>query len=192
LILNLISLATVKAQLGLAVTTYDAALTAMIPLVSSDIRRILNNQFSEYVIAGITSGSDQITLNRDVKGFFSEVDYAMEDFNLGRTLYSPKIPADTYLKEYDPETGIFTMSADATGDGSYVYLGLHIAQWSAVSKMIWYRINKLNTTDADARKTSSESYGPVSVSYADSEINKKWNYPQTLLDDLGPAYARIG
>ena len=36
--LNLMSLATVKVYLGLAVTTYDASITAMLPIVSADVR----------------------------------------------------------------------------------------------------------------------------------------------------------
>lgn len=180
MILNLISLTTVKAQLGLSDTTHDADITAMIPIVSSDVRRILNNNFDRHINAVYTKDSDKIS------------SMYCSDFQMGQVLYGVNIPDDTYIKAYDPITGVYTLSANATDDGSYLYPTLTIAQWGAVSKMIWYRISSLNTSSVNDMKTSSETYGPVSKTYAESEINKKWNYPQSIIDDLGTPYAKVG
>ena len=98
--LNLITLATVKTQLGLADTTYDAAITAMIPIVSNDVRRILNCNYDYHVVATITSGSAEVTMK--------------SGFVVGQVVSSSSIPDDTYLTNYDYETGVYTMSADAT------------------------------------------------------------------------------
>ncbi len=49
--LNLITLATVKTQLGIGDGTYDAEITAMIPIVSNDVRRILNTNYNDYISA---------------------------------------------------------------------------------------------------------------------------------------------
>ena len=179
--LNLITLATVKLHLGLTSSTYDGQINAMIPIVSGDVRRILNNNFDRYVQATITD--DATTLTFGVDNFYS-YEYFRPPLPMGQVVYSPSIPADTYLSSYDPDTGIYTMSAAATADGDYVYPTLNVSQWPAVSKMIWYRISTQTTTDAGTRAVASESFGPVSKTYADSEINRKWNYPQLLIDSL--------
>lgn len=190
MILNLITLATVKTQLGISDTASDAAITAMIPIVSNDVRRILNNNFDEYVYADFSNSSDEIKLYKKL-GVYTNYVSSLKNFSLGQTIYNSSIPADTYLISYNPDNGVFKMSANATGAGDYVYLGLEISQWSAVSKMIQYRINKLNTT-VNEQKISSESFGPVSKSYAESEINRRWNYPQVLIDDLGSRLTKVG
>lgn len=192
MILNLITLATVKSELGLSVTTYDAQITAMIPKVSSDIRRILNYDFDTYIYATFTSGSNEITLSETIEGAVFDFDYNLQRFKLGQTIYNADIPQDTYLTAYDHDTITYTMSANATDDGTYVYLGLLISQWAAVSKMIWYRISNLNTTSVENRTAIREAVGPISKTYSDSEINKQWNYPQTLIDDLGVPFAKVG
>lgn len=180
MILNLITLATVKAQLGLAVTTHDTALNAMIPIVSSDVRRILNNNYDNCLGAAYTSGEATLTVSNP------------HILYMGQIIYGDSIPEDTYIKAYNPLTGIYTMSVDATDDGTYIYPTIQMSQWPTISKMIWYKTSKQTTASAGEQKVSSESYGPVSKSYAESEINRKWNYPQSLIDDLGTPYARIG
>jgi hypothetical protein len=183
MILNLISLATVKTQLGITASTYDAALTALIPIVSSDIRRILNNWFDDYVSATFTAGSTNITL---------ELTYRDFKYPMGQVIYNSNLPDDTYLTGYDYKTGIYTLSTTPTGAGDHVYPTILISQWSTISKMIWYKYSKQNISSANERGVTSESFGPVSVNYSESEINKQYNYPQVLINDLGAQYARVG
>lgn len=193
MILNLISLATVKTELGFSDTTNDAEITAMIPKVSSDVRRILNCGFDNYVYAIFDSSADTIDmehLNYVIKS--PMIQPRLQQFELGSVVYHPNLPADTYLKSYDPDTGLYTLSATPTDAGAYAYVTVNIAQWKTISKMIWYRISNLSTSDVNQRLANSISYGPVSKSFSDKEINKQWNYPQVLIDDLGVPYARIG
>lgn len=178
--LNLITLATIKSQLGISANTYDTEINAMLPIVSSDVRRILNYSFDEYLPATITSGSTNLT-----------VSYSCGLLAVGQVVYHPDIPDDTYITSYDPLTGIYTLSANATDDGTYIYPTLTIGQWSAVSKMAWYKIQGQSTTDAMKQKLSSFSIGSVSKTYATSEINSKFNYPQVLIDDLGSRFIKI-
>lgn len=187
--LNLITLSTVKTQLGITDSTYDANITALIPIVSGDVRRILNNNFDRCISATITNGAATLTFGTDN---FYTYEYFRPPLVMGQVVYSPGIPADTYLYSYDPDTGIYTMSAAATADGDYVYPTLTVAQWPTVSKMIWYRYTTQTTANASAQNYASISYGPVSKTFADSEINKKYNYPQVLIDDLGVKYAVTG
>lgn len=193
MVLNLISLSTVKTQLGIATTTYDAQITAMIPIVSSDIRRMLNNGYDKYVMAVFS------TADKTIAFAFNTLTYqdplymkAMQQFPMGQVLYHPNLPADTYIDSFDPLTGIFTMSATPTGSGTYVYPSVNISMFPAISKMIWYKIGKMNTTDSIAKGIQSETYGPVSITYSDAEINSQYDYPNTLLKDLGIAFARVG
>ena len=179
--LDLITLATVKTQLGISSTDDDTSITAMIPIVSSDVRRILNNNFDHYIVAAFSSTAATI-----------DIDYNVTHLSVGQVVYHPNISDDTYIESYNPLTGLYTLSETPTDSGDYIYPTLTIAQWSAVSKMIWYRIGKLVKTDVNDQKISSESYGPVSKSYAESEINRRWNYPQSLIDDLGPRLTKVG
>jgi len=192
MILNLISLANVKIQLGIAsgTTTYDAALTALIPIVSSDVRRILNCKYDEYVTASITSGSTQILIS--TSDSYNTLMPVKPRYSLGQIIYNPYIPADTYLSSYDPKTGYYTMSAASTDSSDYIIPSIELSMFPTIAKMIWYKFSKQNTTDSIAKGISSESYGPVSISYSDKEINKRYDYPQVLIDDLGTPYAKIG
>lgn len=173
--LNLITLANVKNQLGLNKSTYDTQITAMLPIVSSDVRRILNCKFdiAKYVV--LTNGSDEFTT----------------DFSLamGQVIDSPALPDDTYITAYDPNTSTYTMSAAATTDGTYFYPTILIAQWPAISKMIFYKISKQSTDSATQEKYQSITYGNVSKTFSGGEINSKYDYPQILLDDLGVPFA---
>lgn len=192
MILNLITLANVKAQLGIAsgTTTYDTQITALIPIVSSDIRRILNCSFDRYVTAAFTSGSAQILISSN--RYYDVFGVNRPEYNLGQLIYHPSIPADTYLSSYDPTTGYYTMSANATGSGDYIIPTIELSMFPAISKMIWYKISKQNITTSIAKDVQSETYGPVSVTYSAKEINRTYDYPQVLIDDLGTPYARIG
>jgi hypothetical protein len=191
MILNLITLATVKTQLGISDTTYDADITAMIPLVSNDVRRILNTNFDTYTLATITSRSAELSIG-DVS--FNQIDDSIYSprFNMGQVIYSPAFAEDTYIQSYDPDTAIYTASNTASTAGAYLYPTLQISQWPAVSKMIFYKISKQSTTAATTEKLSAISYGNVSKTFADNEINKRFDYPQIFIDELGPAFVRVG
>jgi hypothetical protein len=191
--LNLITLATVKAELGITDTTYDTALTAAIPKVSSDVRRILNNPFSRPVVAAFSSDAATIDLSLGrIRRYYDPFTDIMDLGRMGQVVVHSNIPDDTYIQSYDLSTGLFTLNNTPTGSGDYVFLSVNISQWAAIAKMCWYAYQQKNITNVGAKNVKSETYGPVSVSYADSEINAQWNYPQKLINDLGTPYARTG
>lgn len=191
--LNLITLATIKAQLGLTATTYDVALTALIPIVSADVRRILKRFYDIGYACTYSAGSKDFftpnSVSRTVNYMYSQA--SGSPVRLGDVLSAPGITADTYIESYDPTTGIYQMSAAATGTGSYVYPTVNVAMWPTIAKMVWYKYSAQNTESASVKNVASESFGPVSVSYSAGEINKKYNYPQSLIDDLGTPYASV-
>lgn len=193
MILNLITLANVKTQLGIAsgTTTYDAQITALIPIVSSDIRRILNCSFDKYVAATFSDADATISLS-DYNWSNQLVNTYIGSLELGQVVYHPNLPADTYLQSYSPDTRKYTLSATPTGTGSYVYPSVNLSMFPAIAKMIWYKISKQNITTSIAKDVQSETYGPVSVTYSQKEINRIYDYPQILINDLGTPYANIG
>jgi hypothetical protein len=189
--LNLLTRDTVKEELGLTDATYDTQIDSLIPRVSNDVRRILNYGFDDYFTASFDSGSNEIQISANRSFGYSSTIASRLPFNMGQVVYHPNIPDDTYIISYDPDTSKYSLSANATDDGDYVYPTLQISQWSAVSKMIWYRISVTNTDDAEEIRLKSLKVGTYSETYADSEINQKYNYPQKLIDDLGPKYLTV-
>ena len=176
--LNLISTAIVKDQLDITLSSYDSEIAAMIPIVSSDIRRILNEKYDCLLSASFSAGSDQAVLPAHLP--------------LGQVIDSPYTAFGTYLISYDHVAGKYTLSQAATGTGYYCYPTVTIAQYPTIAKMVWYKISKMSKKSADAKGIASQSVGPVSVTYSEAELSKRWDYPSDLLDDLGIPRARIG
>jgi hypothetical protein len=190
--INLITKATVKEQLGLTDATYDTEITSNIPIVSSDVRRILNEDYEKYVLAVFSSSAATIDFGVVRQQRQNIYESKAISYSLGQVVYHPNIPEDTYLKSFDPSTGLYTLSNTPTDSGDYVYPTILISQWPTISKMIWYRISTVGTTDASGDSLKSLSYGPVSKTFSDAEINKQWNYPQKLIDDLGTPFVKVG
>lgn len=175
--LDLITLATVKTQLGITDSTYDSDITAMIPIVSNDVRVIMNTNYDEYVLATVTSGSAVIS--------------SFKKLDLGQVVYSPAIPDDTYVKSYDPDTGLYTLSASATDDGYYIYITIQMRQWPAISSMIMYKIGNQTVSAATSKSLKAVKYGNVSKTFAEDEINTMYGYPNTYVLSLGIPYQRV-
>jgi len=176
--IDLISLATVKINLGISSSEHDAAITAMIPVVSADVRRILNTDFTTVLPASVGTGTPTLS--------------AVNDLSMGQVVYNPDIPDDTYIISYDWNTATYRMSANATDDITWINPTVTIAQHSAISKMIWYKISKSTTAAVNEKNVQSQSIGPVSKTYAQNEINSQWNYPQMIIDDLGVPFQEVG
>jgi len=186
--LNLITLATVKTQLGITNVASDVAITNMIPIVSSDIRRILNMQYGEYLSCTVTVGSNQVLISDIISVYNNPATLAV-----GTVIQSTAFAPDTYITNYDPTTGYYTASSVAIADATILYPTVDISQWMSISKMIWYKVSKQTTVGvAKERGISSESYGPISLSYSNKDTNNKWNYPSSLISDLSTPYASVG
>jgi len=177
--LNLITLATVKTQLGIFETDYDVQITDMIPIVSADVRRILNCKYNDVSQAFYASGSTKITLSS-------------AEIPMGQVIEGENIPDDCYITAEDVDSDEYTLSALPVGSGDYITFGVNISQWPTISKMIFYRINNMSILNVGQENVMSKSIGGASVSYGNSQINKRWNYPQLLIDDLGVPYSEVG
>jgi len=176
--INLITLETVKDNLGLSSNEYDTKITNMIPIVSNDVRRILNCQYDTVIPAEIDNGSSIMRVGYEI--------------DLGCVLHHPDLPDDTYTVSYDWENAEYTLSDVASADIDYINPTISIGQQAAISKMIYYKISKKTTSDVNRKNIQAESIGTVSYTYAPNEINSQWNYPQALIDDLGVPFAEVG
>ena len=162
MIINLITLATVKTYLGFSTTDNDASITAMIPVVSSDIRKILNNNFDKYVLAVFDETADTIDFGVVRQKRQNIYDSRPVFFTEGQVVYNPNIDEDTYLESFNPSTGLYTLSATPSGSGDYVYPTVTMGQWPIIAKMIWYKISDIGTTSVKNQNLKSASFGPVS------------------------------
>lgn len=201
--MNLITLDTCKALLNVSSTEYDSIFEMMIPIVSADVRRILNNDFNEPVDCDITSGSNVIENIYDVNATYdslpSEKRFARYGFlndvklnnglNIGRVIVSDSFPDGTYITAYDEYNAQVTVSNEATSDGDQLITSVSIAMLPTIAKMVWYKVGQINT-NAITPEVASKSMGGVSVSYV-TNVNKKWGYPQQLINDLGTPIARV-
>ena len=169
--LNLISLDKVKALLGIVGIAHDAQLEMFIPIVSADVRRILNDPMDRWTAGKVEAGKDLLKTT--------------ERLPLGAVIFAQGLPADTYIKSVKSDG--YILSAKATDDVDEFVATVTIAQWQAIARMVFYRVGlPAKATD----KVQSKSMGPVSISFS-LDINKKWNYPQELIDDLGYPRLRV-
>jgi uncharacterized protein involved in tellurium resistance len=182
--INLMSVGEVKDQLGITDTTYDIDIYRFLPLVSADVRKIINDNFTDYTPATITNGSNIMLLDGDYRHGIQ--------LNIGQVIYSDSLPQDTYILSYNPDNGEYTLSETATADAEWVYPKINISQWPTVSKMVYYKITKKSTTAASPEQLTSISYGNVSKTYSADEINRQYDYPEVFINDLGPRYAVTG
>lgn len=171
----MITLSMVKTFLGIVGDDHDDMITALIPVVEADVRRIMNHDYNRVVKAVITDGSDYIDIKRD-------------SIAVGTIVESPALPAGTYVV-----SGFFgnllKLSANATADGSEVVATIDMGQAFTMAKMVWFKTTKANTSK-DFGKVASKSMGPVSVTFSEN-LDKKTGYPEDLVKDLGIPYARI-
>lgn len=163
--LDLMSLEKVKDILGIVDGSGDARLETFIPIVSADVREILNDPMDS-------------TYKGTIDGNILRTSVGLA---LGQVVASEGLPPDTYIAAKD--NGEYTLSAEGVGDR--ITPTINIRQWQAIARMVFYR-SSLPAKASD--KVQSKSMGPVSVSFS-LNINKRWNYPQELIDDLG--YPRL-
>lgn len=169
--LNLMSLEKVKALLGIVGTDHDAELEMFIPIVSADVRRILNDPMDKWIAGDVRANGDLLKTT--------------ERLDLGQVVYALELPADTYVKSVG--SAGYGLSAKADYGVDKIVPLVNISQWQAIARMVFYRAGNAKPVVA-GDKVQSKSIGPVSVSYS-LDVNRKWNYPQELLDDLG--YPRL-
>jgi hypothetical protein len=180
--MQVITLAKVKALLGIADTSSDTAITAAIPYVDSAVKYLTRNRYNYRAIGATTLDSYEVKLTSVVSpkfitptGYSKPLDDLEEYIMTGQLISGTGIPADTYIAEvyYNFPSGVvigddFTLTVDlsakatATADAVDVYLGIPIALQPTIAKGVWWHVQQLNTTITDDT-WKSKSMGKVSV-----------------------------
>jgi hypothetical protein len=168
----------VKTMLGITDSTYDSQISIQLPVVSMDIRKYLNKTFQKHIFSDFDAGDTEVTLG----------DARLE---IGTVLQGDGIPDDTYIASYDYESGKYTLSTAVTDSADVVYPTISINQWSPVARMVLYKISKMTVSSATEKDVVSRSIDATSWTFSNGDINRKYGYPQKLLDELGLPNARI-
>ena len=187
--MNLISLSLCKTLLGISGATSDTLLNIYIPIVSADVRRILGNDFSSFFYAAYEDGSTSLVLTDYKDDVYNDNEPPVKPRELiGKVVTGENLTDDTYITAWDPNSGAFTMSQAATGSGVFVYPTLSYGSLPALAQMVYYRVAGTSTTRA--KDVKSKSIEGVSVTFGDSEQIVD-GYPRSLIEQLGPIYARV-
>ena len=209
--MQVITLDQVKTYLGIANTTNDAAIAAIIPVIDAKVKLITGQRFNKLLRGNITAGSDIMEI------FSTDAPYSYrleagtvadmmlsKDMPTGTVITGTGIPEDTYIAEsyYDGVVGIeitdthsapfVQLSADATvtAVGAQFYAGVNIAYLPTIAKGAWWLLREQSTT-IDDTAWASRSIGPMSITRgAGSErINNKYGMPAWFVASL-PRYHR--
>jgi len=176
----MVSVSKIKELLGITTNTYDTQITALLPVVEADVKRILNHNFHERIWATIVEGeSDFVYAERPLDN----------PIEFGRVIEGTGIPDDTYIIDYDADADVAYCNNSFTADTDRVYTSISIAQWQAIAKMIWFRIRGTSTKIKE--NLSAKSISDVSVTFDTTRMNKLYGYPQSIIDDLGTPFQRV-
>ena len=188
---SMISLATVKTFLGLTGdATYDASITAMIPIAEATYREIAGSDFNNYFAASYYSGETSIQTGAGFNFSTPNPNSPVMVVKYGDIVTGTGIPAETYITAIDKLNGTITISDTTTDNGAAFYVTTNIKYRPVISGLIWYLIGQQSTTAKDTQAVKSKSVGPLALSYADGEINTTYGVPQKIVDAI-PKYVGL-
>lgn len=190
--MKVITLTTVKTLLGLSDTTYDAQITAQIPLIDAAVKQICRNNFSLQIFCGFTYGSKTVKVfSTEARERTQRVEYNSDSFRwpsaeleqllidipTGTMLEGSLVPSGAYIEDVfysgDSHDSVyvpsFTMSAEATAtEDAYIYAGMNIAQQRTIAKGVWWAIGQVST-GIQATDWKSRNVGPLHVTRSDMD-----------------------
>ena len=163
----IITLAQVKENLGLIDTTYDAQITAKLPIIDAKVKLICRNNFNKQFYVATKTGSNLLT------GLITQ---QTTDLLVGSLITGDGIPDGAYITDIykgystaEISTPSIRISEAATATATvYAYQGFNIAYHDTVSKGVWWMINRTNTKINDTA-FKSRSVGPLSITRSDKD-----------------------
>lgn len=178
--IELMTKSLIKTLLGISDTSYDTNIDLQLPIVSMDVRKYLNQNYQKYRTATYSAGENTAVIGGKM-------------LDIGTVLQGTGIPDDTYITSYDYDEDEYTVNNTFTAsDDDRVFPTISINQWNAIARMVMYKVSKMTVTSATEKDLVSKAIDSLSWTFADGEINKKYGYPQKLLDELGARFARVG
>ena len=167
----IITMAQVKEQLGITDATYDAKITAKLPIIDAKVKMICNHQFNTRFVADMTADSDSVLaypLYRAKDAYPSGINNnnikrdITEWLEPGMQIEGDNLPSGTYIQSWyksgsvDSVYGAYeavyvTLSenATATEEGVIVTGGISIGYHDVISKGVMWLINGTSTTIRD-------------------------------------------
>ena len=201
----IIDLATVKTYLGISATTYDILISLYIPDVDAIVKDYTGLTFSDDFVCNTTNTSPIVTVQSIERTSFVNVLNPLQSsilfyrtslkvsdyFKVGDYVTGSGLPSGATIIDIDDEDQTITLSGNctATASGVACVKGFNRGYNRVVSQMVWYFVNTNNTSVNSDIGVKSKTIGPVTTTFADSNINAKYGLPQSLLDAL-PKYAR--
>ena len=164
-------------------TTYDADITATIPKAEARYRTVANFNFSTQFITTYASGDNTFTLS-------THSDSLANDLNYGDLIDGVGVPDETYITDIDTINGIITVSEDFTDSGTTLILCQNIEYWPVISALVWYMMSKQSTTSILTTNIKSKSVGPLSITYDNSNINRRYGIPESIVQSI-PQYGAL-
>lgn len=201
--MQVITLAQVKALLGLANTTYDAAITASIPYIDSAVKQITRNRFNMQIGLVLENGSTTASLTSidsySATGLI-DYDFGIEEYlNVGQELEGTGIATGTYIQDIyynyaatdsiNLVTVILSENATADSDGTVVFAGINITYKPIIAKAVWWQTLQTNTKIRNEVWKSRNMGGELIVTKADfdAKIDGSYGVPIWLVKAL-PRY----
>ena len=202
--MRVITLEQVKAQLGITDNSLDASITAKLPIIDAKVKMITNNKYNMQVTTQLTTGSQIATIS-SINGNnlywgdnYNGNGYAIEDLGeylqIGDQIEGDGITADSYIEELYYNGQFVTiggtqytvpaikLSAVATDNGlQESFVGINIGYHDIIAKGVQYLITG-TSTKLPLNKIKSKSLPPLSVTFADSTVDKKTGMPEWFVE----------
>jgi hypothetical protein len=204
----------IKTYLGIADTSQDAAIDAMLPVVEAKVKEITRRDW-DMIIRGTIDGTQYVEIRSLGTDPFTDAypqnswsvgvdwtyDTIYEHIRPGQLLTGSGIPDDTYVekvyktrvvaagKTYDPGTVKISNAATSSGDID-IEVGFNRAYHRTVAKLVWWMIQD-QSIDLPQGAIASKSLGDISVTYAEAgnQVDAKFGVPQWAIRGL-PRYGR--
>lgn len=206
-----ITLAEVKEQLGITDPSYDAQITAKIPMIDAKVKQICNHQFNTRFVADMTEDSDSVLAyplykardaypsginNRSIKRDITEW------LEVGMKIEGDNIPDGAYIQSWYKSGSVDSIygayenvyvtlseSATATEEGVILTGGISIGYLDVIAKGVMWMINGTSTAIRDDAWQSKSGAG-LSVTKASGaeKLDGKSGMPLWFVRAL-PRYA---
>ena len=192
----------VKAQLGITDSSLDASIDLKLPIIDAKVKQISNNRFNFQVNATLTSGSNIATISSPslpTSTWKWTLDDIEEYLMVGDQIEGDGIPAESYISELYYNGSYVTLSgtqytipavklsANATETGiKELFVGINIGYHDIIAKGVQYLITGTSQS-LPQNRLKSKSLPPLSVTYADSTVNKTYGMPNWFVEAL-PTY----
>jgi len=190
----------VKAQLGILDNSLDTQIDSKLPIIDAKGKQITRNKFNMQISAQLTTGSamaEVSTINN--LNIQTQIEDITEYIMTGDQLEGDGIDTDTSIEDMYYNGSTVTISGTqytipaiklsnvATESGiKDIFVGINIGYHDIIAKGVQFLITGTSTS-LPQNRLKSKSLPPLSVTYADSKINKTYGMPDWFVDAL-PTY----